>query len=223
MVVSRHLYALILTFSLQVLGAGALHAEPPQPPQMQLAGVLGSKALLMIDGERQLLAVGESSAQGIKLLSLQAEVAEVGYNNETYSLQLGGPVSSLYQQRESLSASVFANSNGMYITQGHINRFPVNLLLDTGATSVALNDATAKRIGLNYKLNGTPVTVETASGRVVAYRIMLDRVGVGEINLTQVEAVVIETDGPSVPLLGMSFLRRLNVTSDGSVMQLKTR
>jgi aspartyl protease family protein len=55
---------------------------------------------------------------------------------------------------------------------------------------------------------------------VVAYRITLDAVRIGEISLNQVDALVL--DGPAMPvtLLGMSFLSRLEMKREGSTMTL---
>ena len=111
----------------------------------------------------------------------------------------------------------------MFKTTGSINGYTVNFLVDTGASSIALNSNMAKRLGLQYKLKGDPTIVTTASGSVSAYSINLDRVKVGEIMLRNVAAVVIDGSEPSTPLLGMSYLGRLNIVNEGQVMKLEQK
>ena len=93
--------------------------------------------------------------------------------------------------------------------------------LDTGATVVALPASEANRIGLKYR-GGAVGTTQTANGPVAAYQVRLDSVRVGSIELTGVEAIVIESGLP-VPLLGMSFLNRTEMKREGQTMVLTRR
>jgi len=83
----------------------------------------------------------------------------------------------------------------------------VRFLVDTGATLVALPASEAKRLGINY-LQGQRGQVQTANGVAVAYRVKLDSVRIGDIEVNNVDAVVSENDAMGVTLLGMSFLNR---------------
>ena len=78
-------------------------------------------------------------------------------------------------------------------------------------------------MGIEYKLIGDTTYVNTASGTEPAYSVNLDKVKVGEIMLRNVRAVVIEGGNPVTPLLGMSFLERLNIINEGQVMQLEQK
>ena len=95
-------------------------------------------------------------------------------------------------------------------------------MVDTGATAVALTAAEAHRLGIPFKLEGTPITVNTASGPASAYRISLDRVQVGEISLHQVDGFIIDAEAGAMrkTLLGMSFLNRVRMEDQGSVLLL---
>ena len=95
------------------------------------------------------------------------------------------------------------------------------MLVDTGATMVALPAADAVRFGINYK-NGRPAYVNTANGAVPAYLVKLDSVKVGDIELHQVDAVVQEQGLPII-LLGMSFLNRTEMRREGEQMVLTKR
>lgn len=111
----------------------------------------------------------------------------------------------------------------MFRTVGSINGYPVNFLVDTGASIVAMNSIQAKRLGIQYLLDGNPTMVSTAGGNVAAYNIRLKNVSVGQIKLQDIDAVIIEGAHPEDVLLGMSFLGRLNVKNENEVMMLETK
>ncbi|WP_410966326.1 TIGR02281 family clan AA aspartic protease, partial [Salmonella sp. SAL4449] len=82
-------------------------------------------------------------------------------------------------------------------------------LVDTGATSIAMNENEARRLGIDYRVDGKPMVASTASGTSRGWRVTLDRVKIGGIELLGVEAAVIEGGYPTEALLGMSFLNRV--------------
>ena len=144
----------------------------------------------------------------------------VTIDGEQQRIELGSRVTGGYVDRSRVSARVYQDRHGMYFTLGSINGFPVHMLLDTGATFVALNAPTARRLGVEYR-NGSREIVHTAAGQAHAYGVRLNSVSVGEITMNNVEAFVLEGAGPDVPLLGMSFLRKLRVSTDNGVMLLE--
>jgi len=203
---------------LVVTGAWAVAGNAQQ---VELQGVLGSKAILNIDGKRQVLAPGQASPEGVVLRSVDPGSAVVEVGGDTQRIELGSRVTRGYTQRDSSVARIYSDSRGMYVAIGSINGFPMRMLLDTGATYVGLDALTARRMGLNYRLRGTPTMVSTANGTVRAYEVVLDSVGVGEISIPNVKAFVVDGAGLDVPLLGMSFLRRLEVRTDQGTMTLR--
>jgi aspartyl protease family protein len=119
------------------------------------------------------------------------------------------------------SVTLNADGRGHFIAQGQINGGMVRMLVDTGATMVALPASDAVRLGVNYK-NGRPGYVSTANGTAPTYLVKLDTVKVGDIELHQVDALVQE-QGLSVILLGMSFLNRTEMRREGEQMVLSKR
>jgi aspartyl protease family protein len=111
----------------------------------------------------------------------------------------------------------------MYSTVGSINGLPVTFLVDTGASSMALNASQARRLGIDYRVVGEPTFVGTASGVTKAYRVTLETVTVGQIKQSNITAVVIEGNHPAQVLLGMSFLGRLEILHEGSMIRLKQK
>ena len=97
----------------------------------------------------------------------------------------------------------------------------MRFLVDTGATVIALPASEARRLGIDYRA-GKRGMVQTANGPASVYSVKLDSVKVGAIELTLVDAMVIE-QGLETPLLGMSFLNRVEMRRDGQTMTLIRR
>ena len=95
---------------------------------------------------------------------------------------------------------------GQFFTDVDVNHHPVHMLVDTGATDVALSASTARAMNLNF---GETVNVVTAGGVAKATRIHLDNVELGGIRLVNVDALALPPEAGEVNLLGMSFLGRL--------------
>ena len=110
----------------------------------------------------------------------------------------------------------------MFRTHGSIDNFSIKFLVDTGASSIALNSNQARRMGLKYK-SGVPMNASTASGIAKGYRVNLNKVKIGHIQLYNVEAVVLEGSFPTEALLGQTFLSRLQMTRDGDKMKLRKK
>ena len=128
-----------------------------------------------------------------------------------------------YAEPENIEERIFADDRGMFIRSGTINGRSVDFLVDTGATSIAMNASQAKWLGIRYRLKGKESTVSTASGFVKAYEVNLNTVSLGSIKQKNVRAVVIEGKHPGPILLGMTFLSNLKVDTKGIVMMLKKR
>ena len=95
-----------------------------------------------------------------------------------------------------------------------------NMLVDTGASVVALTAEDGRALGVNWRANDVQVVARGASGDVYGVRTRLDRVAVGEIEVRDVDAVVIP-EGLPHSLLGQSFLSevgRIEVRQDAMVL-----
>lgn len=191
--------------------------------QAALQGILGKKALLMVDGERLILSVGQAEKSGVRVLRIEADLVEVSIDGKRRELRLGDShtVTSPYKERKSVEATVFRDKRGMYSTIGSINGLPVNFLVDTGASTVAMNKQHAKRLAIDFRVIGQPTMVGTASGVTKAYRVTLDKVSVGGITLRNVAAVVMDGNFPVQILLGMTFLGQLEILREGGMLHLK--
>lgn len=117
-----------------------------------------------------------------------------------------------------IEVKLVSNGQGHFVASGHINGQPVDFMLDTGATDVAIPAEMAERLKLEQ---GFGVTLSTANGRTEGYRTRVDRLQLGDIVLRDVRAIVVPgLDGKQV-LLGMSALNRLEFTQRGGTMLLR--
>lgn len=189
-----------------------------------LAGLLGSKALMVVNGSQpRSLAVGETY-QGVKLVSLQDNRAEVDVGGVRQTLRLGGAPASVGNTASNVNGSkivLSADSRGHFVTQGQINGQATTMMIDTGASYVSLSAAQARQIGLNYR-NGTVGALSTANGVVQSWRVKLDTLRVGEVTLYGIEALVSDGAMPYV-LLGNNFLGRFQMNRNNDQMVLDRR
>lgn len=107
------------------------------------------------------------------------------------------------------AASIVKSRDGHYWAEASVNGQRVRLLVDTGATAVALTIADAQRLGLDPKDLAYDASVLTASGKARAARVQLASISVGAARVSNVDALVIES-GLDSSLLGMSYLGRLS-------------
>ena len=110
------------------------------------------------------------------------------------------------------------NRAGHYVASGAINRHPVTFLIDTGATDIAVPQELAKKLALE---RGLPVDLSTAAGPSRGYMTRLAVVELATLSLTDAGAVVAEGLDPDLVLLGMSFLRHVEMTQRGDELILK--
>ncbi|MEM7251822.1 MAG: TIGR02281 family clan AA aspartic protease [Pseudomonadota bacterium] len=110
------------------------------------------------------------------------------------------------------------NRFGQYLANGEINGRSVRFLVDTGATAVALSDELAGDLGLR---RGQPVRISTANGQVLAHRTRLDAVGLGDLVIHNVEAIINPGQDGGDVLLGMSFLEQTEFTQRGKTLIIK--
>ena len=183
--------------------------------------LFANKAVLQIDGKRKVLKVGERSANGVLLVSADSEHAVLEVNGKQDTYYLGAHISGGYKAPKTTEVNLWADSAGMFETTGSINGQLVEFLVDTGATTIAMNAAQAKRLGIDYLFQGQPVQVSTASAVETGYLVKLKTVKVGEIKLREVSAIIMDSPYPEKVLLGMSFLGRIEMERRGMMMLLR--
>ena len=217
MPLSRYLLCLL------VLGISLHQAPVIAGMDVRVVGLFADRAVLLVEGKQHLLKTGQTSPEGVKLVSASSDSAILLIDGRQVTARLDGRVSASKRPAAAEEVQVWRNTTGMYTTVGSINGLPVSFLVDTGATQVAMNAGQARRLGIDYHVTGRPAEVTTASGVERAWLVMLDSVKVGELEVRNVAAVVLEGAQPAVTLLGMSYLGRMEISNDGRLMTLKKK
>ena len=102
-----------------------------------------------------------------------------------------------------------ADAKGHFSGVFRINGRNVDALVDTGATLIAINETSARRLGVSLTPSDFIHQVNTANGTIRAATAMLTSVQIGRIRVDDVQAMVLEDRALSGTLVGMSFLNRL--------------
>jgi aspartyl protease family protein len=210
----------------RLLAAGALLcalATTAAAQTVAFSGMLGDKALLIINGHATGVAVG-ATVQGVKLVRIDGASAQVDVGGKTQTLRLGGAAVVAGDPGGGSGGSRIvlpAGSGGHYAGLGTINGHSVQFVIDTGATTVAMGADVAQQLGLDPK-DSTPVAAMTANGAVAARKLTLNSVRVGDVTVYNVEAMVVPQAMPVV-LLGNSFLSHFQMHSDASSLVLEKK
>jgi aspartyl protease family protein len=211
-----------LALRLTSLGIGLLFSyASAQATDISVVGLFPNKAVLVVDGASpKTYSVGSNVADGVKLISANESSATIDANGKRQTIALGEHINRMVSN-DRASVTLQADGQGHYVVLGQINGGAVRMLLDTGATLVALPASEATRLGVDYR-RGQVMHLSTANGVVPAYRVTLNTVKIGDIEINQVEGVVQESGLPFI-LLGNSFLNRTEMRRDGVQMVLTKR
>lgn len=199
----------------------SLVAVAASAANVDVVGLFPGKAVVAVDGgPPHSISVGDTVA-GMKLVAVGSNDATFLVDGKRKTVAMGSYLAGRSNEHRA-SATLTLDSRGHYTAQGSINGASTRFLVDTGATMVVLSQAEADRLAIDYK-RGQQGIANTANGPVPFRLVKLDRVKIGDVELVQVDAGVMQGayDGPV--LLGMSFLSRTEVTRDGQSMILTKR
>ncbi len=192
---------------------------------VSLQGMLGARALLIVDGTApKTVAVGDTH-RGVKVIATSGDQALVEIDGRRHTLRVGETPATVGGNGGAAARGsrivMSADSGGHFFTSGTINGRAVQFMVDTGATSIAMGVPDAERIGLNYR-SGQLGRSGTANGSVDTWTLKLDSVRIGEVEIRDVQAAVLPARMPFV-LLGNSFLNRFQMRRDNDQMVLERR
>ena len=102
-----------------------------------------------------------------------------------------------------------AGMHGHYFAPAEVNGRSIDVLVDSGASIVALTYDDARRAGVFVRGSDYTQRVSTANGFARVAPVVLDRISIGAITVRNVPAAVTEPGSLATSLLGMSFLARL--------------
>jgi aspartyl protease family protein len=197
--------------------AGLLAAATAQATTVLVMSLETDRAQLLVNGTIvRNLRSGQSSPEGVRLVSADRSQAVVEVDGTQMTLRLG--------QSTVAVAELKADPRGQFITTAYVNGVETRAMIDTGATSVALSSDEARRLGVGYAGLGR-IQIVTAGGPKTAFRVILATVRVGGVTLHNVDAVVMEGGRDQLPitLIGMSFLNGVDMRRVGDTLTLTRR
>ena len=146
---------------------------------------------------------------------VQASTTPIQTSQYAPTAPVGPVTSSLDEYR------IAPNQQGHYITDVFINGQAVNVIVDTGATSVALKDEDAAALGIFPAPSDYKYQVSTANGLAKVARVRLRQVRLGFLTVDDVEAMVGERGALQTSLLGMTYLSKLHVEMASGTLVLR--
>jgi aspartyl protease family protein len=192
-------------------------------PQVLVVGLFPGAAVLNVDGQRKLVKVGQTGPGGVVVVSADSRGAVLRVDGVERAYSLSREYSNGFAEPSTRQLSIAKGIGGHYWIAGSVDGHPMQFLVDTGATSVALNEGHARRLGIDYRVVGRPLQVSTASGTVRGWRVTLNSVKVGTLEVLGVEGVVLEGGSPTEALLGMSFLGRVGWRVEQDLLVLESK
>ncbi len=189
-------------------------------PNIYYQGMLSGKAVIKVNGRSVKLTPGQTSKDGVKLLfaDLESIVVQVEGKSYRYDKFSNQGIFLADAEAEEIILKRFPGSSG-YWAEGRINGKDVTFLIDTGASDVVINKEQAR--ALKIKRGNKEIRVSTATKTETAYQVTLDTVSVGYIELQNIPAIITKHKYPPYPLLGMSFLRHVEINQKNGQMTLK--
>jgi len=219
----------IIIAALFTISAAIFSTPASAVKSVSVYALFNGKAILIIDGQRRMLRAGDTTPEGLTLISsgTNGAVIEIDGKQEQIGLHINPttePMNVGNSASEKFGTSVTLNMgpDGFFHAGGEINNKSVTFLVDTGANLVALSESTARRLDIDFE-SGKKSYASTANGNIPMRLVTLDKVSVGSIEVDNVQAAVIQDPGPVGVLLGMSFLSNLEMKRSGTTMELIRR
>lgn len=192
--------------------------------QLNVVGLFSNKAVVAINGSApQTIAAGQTKS-GVKLISASSDSATFLVEGKQQTLRMGqaASVAGGNAPENNSPVSLYADQAGHFFGNLSINGVSLKYVVDTGATTVALNSGDAKYAKIDYE-KGERITMSTANGDVSAYLVKISTLKIGTIILNNVEATVNEGGSPPVVLLGMTALNRMSMKNENSILTLSKK
>jgi aspartyl protease family protein len=205
----------LLFVSSLLLGSSSGWAKAPT---VEVQALFTGAAVIKVDGTAKMLRVDQSFA-GVTLVESTSQQVTLEIAGERHVMKMSQRISSSYLQPKVLEVSITRDAALQYNTSAAINGHRVKVLVDTGANVIAMNSEHARAMGVDYAA-GETLSVETASGMQGAKLVNLKSVEVGGIRIENVRGAVIEGGFPTTILLGMSFLKHVDIKESGGVLSL---
>ncbi len=185
-------------------------------PKINYRGMVHDTVWIWVNGRLIKLTPGQTSKNGVKLLSANLEAIVVLIEGKRYRYKKYSSQGTILADKVTL---IRDPGSSAYWASGSINGKNVTFLIDTGASYVVMNKVQAR--ALKIKRGNKKIQVSTATKIETAYQVKLDTVSVGDIEYQNIPAIITKHEFPPYPLLGMSFLGRVEINQENEQMTLK--
>ncbi len=212
-----------------LLCLGFLQVAPLSAGEITVHAVFDGQAVISVDGERAVVAEGESGPGGVRVLQAGGGRVQVEFAGETRWLDRGagasrggvtGGAGGAAGKAVGPGVTVYTDSRGVHSLTVGVNGRAITMEVDREAESVMLRERDAERVGVDADAGNT-VHLRTERGRVNARRVTLDEVRVGGIRRSGVSAVIVPDDHIHRARLGRTFLDRVEVEPSGDALILR--
>jgi aspartyl protease family protein len=155
------------------------------------------------------------SVMALAFVVIIAAAAVPRYYSTTKGLTAAAPAVPAARREASTSAenyrtmTIQSGANGQFSVDATVDGRRIDFLIDTGASSIALRESDAARLGIHPTRRDYIIRASTANGVVLAAPIELERVEVGSLTVRNVRAIVLPDEALGQNLLGMTFLSRV--------------
>lgn len=187
-------------------------------------GVFPDRALVEVDGSREILIAGDQGSDGIRLLSTDTRRATIWLEMDGVRIQFAAEPTIGTRDTPSAkrSARLFLDSRGRYGAPGSINGQAVSFVLDSESPVLLLPQREAERLRISKDAAAT-VRIQTESGMVFGHRVLLDRVQLGDLHARSVEGWIVPGNDSRYITLGRSFLERVAWRQENGAIVLEER
>lgn len=220
----KHQIAFFISLVLGAFSAQALAMNDGNSLDVKVLGLFKNMAVLNINDQRKVIHVGEKVQGNMRLLAANSEKAVFEIKgrrivlsmSESDAIRTDLPVSSGHM------AQLISNG-GLYSVTGVVNGQLADFVVDTGASYVTMSPQQAQMLHLDYRSNARKIMMNTANGKSTAHVFTVKSIRIGGIELHNVEAAVMNNLASSKILLGMSFLKQVDMQHGPGMMVLKQR
>lgn len=210
--------SLFLSFNSAVLAK-----EKSKPTNIQAVALFNDMVVVNFNNQQTTLRVGQTKHNELQLLESNSEQAVILYHGQKVKLTLtDSSVIQLAGLHNYDARAHLISNGGLYNIAGSIDNQMVDFVVDTGASYLTMSMNQADKLHINY-IAGRQIDMSTANGNTQAYVVTLKKVRIGGIEVENIEAAIIANESSSKILLGMSFLKHVDMEQRGNTMVLKPR
>jgi len=189
---------------------------------VRVLGMFTGAVIIEIDGKRVLIKEGKTGPRGVKLIKVDGIEAILRVNGQEQTFTLSSHTPSTSKNGKPESITIKRDPDGHYYSVLEIIGKKIGVIIDTGASGISMSELHAKTLGIKY-LNGEQVNISTAGGKIKGYRIKIAKVSLQGIEVQNVDVIIHKGSSPTIVLLGMSFLKKVNYSNKENALSISKK